>query len=166
MEHSRNLIQCPSMLQMSCQVSALSRTLSHLVQLPCLFMATALTRRISSSALQTSAPCHGLAMIQLALVEQPRPHLPWATHPTMSAWCRQSSASLSALLAEHLWPVLTSMSAWRTLASWLSRSVMACCVFVALYSSTTDVTGSCSLLPLLYRPMEQKLLRTPSHLLR
>ena len=29
-EHSRNLIRCPSLLQMSCQVSALSYMLSHL----------------------------------------------------------------------------------------------------------------------------------------
>ncbi|KAK0153166.1 Apolipoprotein L6 [Merluccius polli] len=43
-------------------------------------------------------------------------------------------------------------------------------VFVALYSTATDhglySTGSCSLLPVLYRPMEQKHLGTPSHLLR
>lgn len=49
-EHNRNLIRWPSMLQMSCQVRAFSLTLSHLVQLPCLFMATALTCRFSSSA--------------------------------------------------------------------------------------------------------------------
>ncbi|KAK0144693.1 hypothetical protein N1851_016938 [Merluccius polli] len=38
--------------------------------------------------------------------------------------------------------------------------------FFALYSSTTNVTGSCSLLPVLYSPIKQKLLGTPSHLLR
>lgn len=41
---------------------------------------------------------------------------------------------------------------------------MAWRVFVALYSLTTDVTGSCSFLPLLYKPMEQKLLGMPCHL--
>ncbi|KAK0153165.1 hypothetical protein N1851_005136 [Merluccius polli] len=35
-----------------------------------------------------------LALTHLTLVEQPRPNLPWATNPTMSACCRQSSYPL------------------------------------------------------------------------
>ena len=104
-------------------------------------MATALTCMLSSSVLRTSfcTMLHRsfrLAFFQLALVVQPRLNLLWAMAPTILSCCRRSSASLSALLADHLRPVLTLMSAWQTLSSLLSRSIMACHAFVTLYSST------------------------------
>ncbi|ROL08922.1 hypothetical protein DPX16_5258 [Anabarilius grahami] len=64
--------------------------------------------------------------------------------------------SISALLADHERSVLTTIPAWHTLLSLLSRSIMAWHDFVALYSLTTYVTGSCSLLAVLYKPMEQR----------
>lgn len=53
-EHIRNFIRWSSMLQVSCKFRGLSLTFSYLVQLPCLFMATALTCRSSSSGFHTS----------------------------------------------------------------------------------------------------------------
>lgn len=160
-------MQYPSMLPMSCQVRVLSLAPTHFVQLPCFFMAMAFTCWVSSSALRISlctmfCRSFGSAFFQLVLVEQPSPSVPWATIPTMSAWCSRFSAFVSALLADHLRPILTVKS----FSSLLSRSIMACRVFVTLNSSTIDVTGSCTLLPVLYRSVELKLFRTPNHLLR
>ena len=100
-QYSRKLIQCPSMLLMSCQVNALSRTLSHLALL---VHGYSLDTSPFPSALLTSLctmPClsFGLALSQLALVEQPRPNLPWASDLRMSAWCRRSS-----YLINKQWP--------------------------------------------------------------
>lgn len=86
-EQSRNLIHCPSMFQTSCQMSVLSRTLSQHVQLPC-FLASALTCLLSSSAFQTSlctTPRHSFesAFLQLDLVVNTRPSLPWFMDPTV-----------------------------------------------------------------------------------
>lgn len=74
---NRNFTWCHSMVQMSCHVSALSCTLSHLVQLPCLPIATALACLLSSSILWISFctipyRSFGSAFLQLALVVHPR----------------------------------------------------------------------------------------------
>ena len=105
-KHSRNLILYRSILRMSCQVSVLSCTLSHLVQLPCLFMATALTCLLSSSVLHTSfstMPHHSFRLVffQLSIVMQPTPNLLGARAPMILACCRISCPDLDVCLANY-----------------------------------------------------------------
>ncbi len=166
-ELRRNFIRCPSMFQMSFQLRDLPRTLSHRVQLPCCFMATALACLLSSSTARISFctipfRSFALASFQLDRVMTPRPSLPWVTVPMISACCKRSSASFRAPLAFHFRPVFTTMFACRTAWSSLSRNIMANRTLAVSNSSTTDVIGNFNLLPELYSPIEQKLLGTDS----
>lgn len=157
------------MLHPSFQPNDLPWTPFQSVQLPCRLMDTALACLPSSSTIRSSSWTRlrrplALASFHLALVMTSKPSLNWLTAPTMSLWRSLASASAAALLADHFRPVWTMMSAWRTFWSLLSCSIITCRALATLNSSISDVLGSCSLLPKLYRPIEEKLLGTDSHL--
>lgn len=157
------------MLHPSFQPNDLPWTPFQRVQLPCHFVDTALACLSSSSAIRNSSWTRlrrplALASFHLVLVMTPKPSLPWLTAPTMSLWHSLASASGAALLADHFRPVWNVMSAWQIFWSLLSHSIITRWALATLNSTITDVLGNCSLLPELYRLMEEKLLGTDNHL--
>ncbi|KAH3865263.1 hypothetical protein DPMN_028302 [Dreissena polymorpha] len=88
------------------------------------------------------------AWLHLGHDKIPRPWRPLVVVPTIFFCLSLLSASVTALLADHVLPALVSMPAFLIISSRDSFRVTTSHAFDALNSSTNDESGSCSWLDL------------------
>jgi len=140
----------------------------HLVHAPCLANSTVLSFFISVP------PPFSLIQEPYLSSLYPEPcsiswtetfQFPMQVFPMTSLSWSELSDSATAAPADHFLPDPVTTPASLTFASAESLSVKTSLHLATLNSSTTDDRGSCSWHDLLYRPIEQKLCGTPSHLL-
>jgi len=144
---------------------------SHVVHAPCAPISTALACLLFSSSFRTSDCIRAslsvwLAWLHRSVLVAPMPCRPTAVTPTMSLCMKELSAWMTVSVADNFLPVRVTIPASPICSSGESLRISTSLVFAVLNSSTSEESGSCSLLVFPYSPTLEKLGGIPSHLRR